>query len=77
MCDDLISVLKFDEIPLWGVLVICFGGGLILALVVWFVVAPYIRRTTIEGKVVYGFDEIILYMKWTNGDTVIAMILDL
>ena len=47
----MLTVLKFDEIPLWGALVICFCGGLLLALIIWFLVVPRIRKSAIDGKV--------------------------
>ncbi|XP_072038156.1 sodium-dependent phosphate transporter 1-B-like [Amphiura filiformis] len=44
------ALLHLDELPIWGSLIICFGGGLIVALFIWFVVVPYLRKNINEKE---------------------------
>ena len=44
------AVLKFDQIPIWGVFILTFGGGLLSAIVVKYAVVPWQRRR-ILGKI--------------------------
>ncbi|XP_078620469.1 sodium-dependent phosphate transporter 2-like isoform X2 [Branchiostoma floridae x Branchiostoma japonicum] len=37
-------LLGFDKIPLYGVFILSFGGGLIMGLLVWIFVVPWMRR---------------------------------
>ncbi|CAH1248733.1 SLC20A1 [Branchiostoma lanceolatum] len=37
-------LLGFDKIPLYGVFILSFGGGLIMGLLVWLLVVPWMRR---------------------------------
>ncbi|CAD5115935.1 DgyrCDS4865 [Dimorphilus gyrociliatus] len=38
------KILGFDKIPLWGVFIISFGGGIITAILVLFAIVPWQRR---------------------------------
>lgn len=43
------SVLGFDKIPWWGILLISLGCALLTAIVVWFIVCPRLKKK-IERK---------------------------
>ncbi|CAH3155082.1 unnamed protein product [Porites lobata] len=45
-------VLRFDRIPLYGVLILSIGGGLLAALIVHFFVSPYLKKKIVRE--VYG-----------------------
>lgn len=40
----LLSVLKFNRIPLYGVFILTFGGALVFALLVRFLFVPWLRK---------------------------------
>ncbi|XP_072049316.1 sodium-dependent phosphate transporter 1-B-like isoform X2 [Amphiura filiformis] len=44
------ELLEFDHVPLWGILVVSFGAGFLVGLLVWFVAVPRIRRKLQELK---------------------------
>ncbi|XP_027031143.1 sodium-dependent phosphate transporter 1-B [Tachysurus fulvidraco] len=37
-------MLGFDQLPWWGILLISIGFGIFTALLVWFIVCPYLKR---------------------------------
>ena len=43
-------VLGFNKIPLYGVLILTFGGALIFALLVRFVAVPWLRKRICQEK---------------------------
>ena len=47
-----LPVLRFDRIPLYGVLILSIGGGLLAALIVHFFVSPYLKKKIVRE--VYG-----------------------
>lgn len=49
------SVLGFDKIPWWGILLISLGFSVLTAIVVWFIVCPHLKKK-IERKSHYVFD---------------------
>ena len=49
-----LPVLRFDQIPLYGVLILSIGGGLVAALIVHFFVSPYLKKIVRE---VYGDED--------------------
>ena len=49
---QLFSVLGFDRIPLYGVLILSVGGGILSAIIVLFVVSPYLKKKILRE--VYG-----------------------
>ena len=46
------TVLHFDKIPLYGVLILSFGSGAVAAILVHFVVSPYLKKKILRE--VYG-----------------------
>ena len=46
------TVLHFDKIPLYGVLILSFGSGTVAAILVHFVVSPYLKTKILRE--VYG-----------------------
>ena len=50
-----LPVLRFDRIPLYGVLILSIGGGLLAALIVHFIVSPYLKKKIVRE--VYGDDD--------------------
>lgn len=46
------QVLHFDKIPLYGVLILSFGSGVVAAVLVYFLVNPYLRKKILRE--VYG-----------------------
>ena len=45
-------MLHFDKIPLYGVLILSFGSGIVAATLVHFVVSPYLKKKILRE--VYG-----------------------
>ena len=45
-------MLHFDKIPLYGVLILSFGSGIVAAILVHFVVSPYLKKKVLRE--VYG-----------------------
>ena len=45
-------MLHFDKIPLYGVLILSFGSGVVAAVLVYFLVNPYLRKKILRE--VYG-----------------------
>ena len=41
-------VLRFNKIPLYGVLIISFGGALLLGVLIQFVVSPWLKNKILE-----------------------------
>lgn len=50
-----LPVLHFDRIPLYGVLILSIGGGLLAALIVHFFVSPYLKKKIVRE--VYGDED--------------------
>ena len=50
-----LPVLRFDQIPLYGVLILSIGGGLVAALIVHFFVSPYLKKKIVRE--VYGDED--------------------
>ena len=48
-------VLGFDRIPLYGVLILSIGGGILAAVLVHFIISPYLKKKIIRE--VYGNDD--------------------
>lgn len=46
----LIAVLHFNELPLWTVLLLSLGAGVLVAVIVALFVGPYLRKKIIAGK---------------------------
>jgi len=44
-----VAVLGFDRIPLWGVFILSFGGGIVTALGIRFLFVSW-QRKTIKGE---------------------------
>lgn len=51
------SVLGFDHIPWWGILLISLGFSLLTAIVVWFIVCPHLKKK-IERKFQLGLSQL-------------------
>ena len=49
-----VLVLHFDKIPLYGVLILSIGGGILVAVLVHFIVSPYLKKKILRE--VYGDD---------------------
>lgn len=49
------SVLGFDKIPWWGILLISFGCSVLTALVVWFIVCPRLKKKIERKSLIYVF----------------------
>lgn len=45
-------MLHFDRIPLYGVLILSFGSGIVAAVLVHFIVSPYLKKKILRE--VYG-----------------------
>ena len=45
-------MLHFDKIPLYGVLILSFGSGIVAAILVHFLVSPYLKKKILRE--VYG-----------------------
>ena len=41
-------MLRFNEIPLYGVLIISFGGAILLGLLIQFVIAPWLKNKILK-----------------------------
>lgn len=48
-------MLHFDKIPLYGVLILSFGSGIVAAVLVHFFVSPYLKKKIL--KEVYGDED--------------------
>lgn len=48
-------MLHFDKIPLYGVLILSFGSGVVAAILVYLLVNPYLRKKILRE--VYGGED--------------------
>jgi len=53
VCVCFVAVLGFDRIPLWGVFILSFGGGIVIALLVRFVFISW-QRKTIKSELLFS-----------------------
>ena len=52
-----VAVLGFDRIPLWGVFILSFGGGILTALGIRFLFVSW-QRKTIKSELACLFSEV-------------------